>query len=186
MNGIIRALFAIPRGYIKLIFTKICHPKKIKFGKLPRIDSLTELSFQGKVIIGDKINIRKNSIIRCRKNATLVIGNNVSFGPNNILVSLDEIEIGNNCEFGPNVMFFDHDHDFRVEGGINKNQYRKSKIIIGNNVWIGANSVILRGTTIGDNCVIGAGSVVKGHFMNDSIIVQKRETTSNCYKRTDV
>ena len=43
---------------------------------------------------------------------------------------------------------------------MNKNTYVRSSITIGKNVWIGTQSVILRGVTIGDNAVIGAGSVV--------------------------
>ena len=45
---------------------------------------------------------------------------------------------------------------------------------IGDNVWIGANSVILRGSVIGSGCVIGAGSVIKGTYPPDSVIIQKR------------
>lgn len=46
---------------------------------------------------------------------------------------------------------------------------------IGNNVWIGANTIILRGTEIGDNYVIGAGCVVKGKYNKGSVIIQKRK-----------
>ena len=49
-----------------------------------------------------------------------------------------------------------------------------SQIEIGENVWVGANTVILRGTKIGNNCVIGAGSVIKGIIPANSIIIQKR------------
>ena len=52
---------------------------------------------------------------------------------------------------------------------------------IGKNVWIGANTVILRGTKIGDNCVIGAGTIVKGDFPENSIIVQNREPKVKFY-----
>lgn len=43
-------------------------------------------------------------------------------------------------------------------------------IVLGENIWIGTNAIILKGTTIGDNCVIGANSVVKGEFEANSII----------------
>lgn len=43
-------------------------------------------------------------------------------------------------------------------------------IIIGKNVWIGLNCIILKGSIIGDNSIIAAGSVVKGEFSNNSII----------------
>ena len=47
---------------------------------------------------------------------------------------------------------------------------------IGNDVWIGAGAVILRGTTIGDKAVIGAGSIVKGDVPAGCVYYQKRET----------
>ena len=47
---------------------------------------------------------------------------------------------------------------------------------IGNNVWIGAGSIILRGAKIEDNCVIAAGTVVKGLVPHDCMCYQKRES----------
>ena len=52
-------------------------------------------------------------------------------------------------------------------------KYKCAPISIGNNVWIGANSVILRGSSIGDGVVIGAGSVVKGSVPAKTIYIQK-------------
>ncbi|HBE40452.1 MAG TPA: hypothetical protein DDW27_04490, partial [Bacteroidales bacterium] len=45
------------------------------------------------------------------------------------------------------------------------------KIIIGNNVHIGVNCTILPNTIIGDNCIVGAGSVLRGRFPGESVIV---------------
>ena len=74
-------------------------------------------------------------------------------------------------------MIYDHDHDFRIKDGLKSLKYKTSPIIIGNNVWIGSNTIILRGSKIGNNCVIGAGSVIKGTYEDGSIIVQKRENS---------
>ena len=52
--------------------------------------------------------------------------------------------------------------------------YKTSPVVIGDDVWIGANTVILRGTVIGRDCVVGAGSVLKGVYPAGSVIVQKR------------
>ena len=54
-------------------------------------------------------------------------------------------------------------------------------ITVGDDVWIGANTVILRGTVIGRDCVVGAGSVLKGVYPAGSVIVQKR--TENIYEK---
>ena len=73
-----------------------------------------------------------------------------------------EIKIGNDVQFSPNVLIYDHDHDYKAEGGVKSMKYIETPVSIGNNVWIGANTVILRGASIGDNAVIAAGSIVKG------------------------
>lgn len=55
--------------------------------------------------------------------------------------------------------------------------YVSSPVKIGNNCWIGGNVAILRGTVIGDNSVIAAGSVVSKEVPDNAIFIQKRETT---------
>jgi acetyltransferase-like isoleucine patch superfamily enzyme len=79
------------------------------------------------------------------------------------------IEIGNNVSIAGGTQFITHDGSVRcfrdvLDGGI------FGRIKIGNNVFIGANCIILLNTTIGDNCIIGAGSIVRGHFPGDSVI----------------
>lgn len=75
---------------------------------------------------------------------------------------------------GPNVCIYDHDHNYKGTG------YLSGEIFIGKNVWIGANAVILRGTRLGDGCVVGADTVVKGIFDEDMLITQNRETKTKC------
>ncbi len=78
------------------------------------------------------------------------------------------IYIGNNVMFGPNVSLMATNHPLIAEerttmkypdGHISMSEYAE-EIHIGNNVWIAANVVIIGGVHIGDNAVIGAGSVV--------------------------
>jgi acetyltransferase-like isoleucine patch superfamily enzyme len=80
------------------------------------------------------------------------------------------IEIGNRVRIASGTQFITHDGSimcFRddLKGGL------FGKIKIGNNVFIGMNCIVLLNTTIGDNCIIGAGSVVRGHFAENSIII---------------
>ena len=87
----------------------------------------------------------------------------------------DSITIGANTIMGPGVYIYDHDHVFDSTVGVRRNEYVTAPISIGKNCWIGANTVILRGTTIGDNCLIAAGCVVKGNVPAGSVVIQKRE-----------
>ena len=74
-----------------------------------------------------------------------------------VVTTYDHIKIGDNVMLGPNVLIYDQDHDYQVEGGVAAMKFKTAPITIGNNVWIGANTLILRGTTIGDNSVVGGG-----------------------------
>lgn len=85
-----------------------------------------------------------------------------------------EITIGENCLFGENVKLYDHDHIFKSKDTpFSKQGFKTSKIVIGNNVWIGSNCIILKGTTIGDNVAIGANCVISGDIPAESIVRQK-------------
>ena len=83
------------------------------------------------------------------------------------------ITIGNGCQFGPNVKIFDNNHQFNKEKGV-LFEHTMGDVIIGNNCWIAANVIILKGAVIGDNCVISAGCVVKEYIPPASIVTQER------------
>ena len=91
------------------------------------------------------------------------------FGNFNLTIQDDaRVTIGNDCNFGPNVtivtpvhpMLPDERKAIRTENGEIKRLCYAKSVHIGNDCWFGANVVVCPGVTIGDGCVIGAGSVV--------------------------
>ena len=87
------------------------------------------------------------------------MGKNVYANFNLTLVDDANIYIGNDCMFGPNTVIVTAGHPINPELRARVTQYN-AEVHIGNNVWLGAGVIVMPGVTIGDNSVIGAGSVV--------------------------
>lgn len=82
------------------------------------------------------------------------IGNNVGVS-GGVIACFSEITIGDNVKIGGNCTIFDGDfHLDDPRAGVPK------PVVIGNNVWLGYSSIILKGVHIGENSVIGSGSIV--------------------------
>jgi len=85
---------------------------------------------------------------------------------------LDEanVRIGDDCFIGPNVSIYTACHS---TDPVERNSRREwaEPVTIGNNVWLGGSVTILPGVTIGDNCTIGAGSVVTKDIPSNSVAV---------------
>ncbi|WP_051207656.1 acyltransferase [Butyrivibrio sp. AE3006] len=102
------------------------------------------------------------------------IGENVVFiYPKNTGIDVQAgflISIGDNVTITPEVLILAHDFSYSVLNDVYKimpQNHRETKI--GNNVFIGMKAVILMGTEIGDNCIIGAGSVVSGKIPSGTV-----------------
>lgn len=172
-------------GYsiLRICLCKIVNGVDFQAGLVERISPNVVLEFNkgSKVSFGKKIRVHSGSKIKVRPGAELIIEDNVKINYYCIVVCQDRIKIGEGTEFGPSVYLYDHDHDYKTGLSVNSNKetFKRTPIEIGKNCWIGANTVILRGTKIGDNCVIGAGCVIKGNVPNDTILIQKRENIIN-------
>ncbi|MGL4731217.1 MAG: DapH/DapD/GlmU-related protein [Clostridium sp.] len=109
-----------------------------------------------------------------RKKGMSIGENTTIFAPRN--VTIDEtrpwlIEIGNNVNITENVTILTHGYDLAVIMNKYGDLYGSSgKVKIGNNVFIGIKSTILKGVTIGDNVIIGANSLVNKDIPNDVVV----------------
>lgn len=168
-----------PILYIKNVFLvlryKLRFGSRIHIGLVQTFDRIRiEIGKEAEVSIGLFNQNREKLYIGVNKKGKLSIGNHCFFNINVSITCLENISIGDNCKFGNNVVLVDHDHNYRACGRYTPEnpEFVSSPIQIGNNVWVGANVTILRGTVIGDDCVIGAGSTVKGIVPAYSKIIQ--------------
>jgi virginiamycin A acetyltransferase len=125
----------------------------IRVGERTVIDSFVKIKpagGSGALVIGDDCVINSGCV--------LYTGNGVRIG--------NKVAIAANCTFAPtNHEFKDPNRPIREQG------FRPSKggIVIGDDVWVGANCVFLDGATVGQGCVVAAGSVVRSSIPPFSI-----------------
>lgn len=110
------------------------------------------------------------SPFHCDYGYNIELGENFYMNVNCVILDEAKITFGNNVFIAPNCAFYTAGHPLDVEQRNRGLEYAKP-IIVGNNVWIGGNVIVVPGVTIGNNCVIGAGSVVTKDIPDNSLAV---------------
>ena len=169
------ANFIYPTFYTKIAkFKFFIHD--IKYQKGLYVDGRIIISpITGRVEIGKNfkiisridanlVGLQGPAIFQVIKTGKIKIGDNCGFS-SPVLSSRSIIEIGNNVLLGGNVRIYDHDYhalDFKHRRrDVNAHSHIKSeKVVIKDDVFIGTNSIILKGVKIGARTIIGAGSIV--------------------------
>lgn len=171
----------VKKRYINFILPNILPliSKRVVFNEYPSCNQKTLLTGTGTIFFGKKCSLgfklggfhRGGSIeIQPRyKNSIIKIGNNVSTNNNLFLCAANYIEIGDETLIGQYVAIMDHEAhgmapDKRGELG------EIGNVIIGQNVWLGNNVIVLKNSEIGANTIVAAGAVVSGKFPANVII----------------
>ena len=177
---IIRKVFAWNNNFIRFFCTIWCKVKMqlwdIKYGKGCEFRGTT-IFFRGlgsSITLGNCCRFNSNSrfnfrginhhcILQAIHGGKISIGDR--FGASGVsIVSNVDVTIGNDVMCGANVKIGDRNgHENRYP------EWQPKPIQIGNNVWIGMNSIVMRGVTIGDNVVIGANSVVTKDIPSNAV-----------------
>ena len=110
-------------------------------------------------LFGRTENAMVNPPFYCDYGDHIFVGRNFFANYNCCFLDVGKITFGDNCLLGPNVCISTAGHPVHPAARNTLYEYGID-ITVGNSVWIGANAVICPGVTIGDCCVIGAGSVV--------------------------
>ncbi len=178
---ILKTPYYIYRLFRDIIFCSIVLKKwdrTWRFHFLPII----RIHKQGSLVIGksfvacsdpkkNSIGVNQKVIITVlKKNAKLIIGNNV--GISGSTISCDQsIKIGNNVLVGSGVLIMDSDaHPIKSEDRNDPTKVISQEIIINDNVFIGARSIILKGIKIGEGAIVAAGSIVSSNVAARTIV----------------
>lgn len=144
--------------YIKKIFLKVLYGKKF--------------------VIGSGVTWRHRFNLLIENDGYVKIGNRCFFNNDCSISSNYKVVIGDECLFGENVKIYDHNHRFANPNLSIKDQgFSNGEVKIGNHCWVCSNVVILKGASIGDNCVIGAGCVISGIVSDNKIVKQGDDYT---------
>jgi acetyltransferase-like isoleucine patch superfamily enzyme len=110
---------------------------------------------------GENLWVSQHAILKFPQN--LSVGSDVFVNRGAFIVARDEITIGDGTGVGPYAMINSGSHSYS-DGSIpyRKQPHECEPITIGRDVWIGAHVVILKGSVLGDGCIISSGAVVSG------------------------
>lgn len=165
---VFRALFLLPVFFIRYIviliqvsdeFERLHYAplRKLHKGKDCVIDKQTWLINGQNIYLGDFVKISAFSSIMAGYESDIKIGTNSIIGPGVVIVSFNHGTIMNGIPIR-----------YQVWEDLIENSIR-----IGDDVWIGANVIILPGTTIGSGSIIGAGTVLRGNIPEQSVAFMK-------------
>lgn len=131
---------------------KIRQPKQVVIGGNVTLGRFVRI--EGAVQLGEGVFVNEFSMIGGSDEAPVTIGQNTSIAPGCYIISSDH-------SIAPGVAINQKGKDL---GG------KKAAIAIGSNCWLGAHAIVLKGVTLGDGVVVGAGSVVTKSAPQDSVI----------------
>ena len=101
----------------------------------------------------------------CDYGSNIFLGKRVFFNFNCVVLDVCAVRIGDFTLFGPSVQIYTATHP--IEAELRRTREFAKPVTIGSDVWVGGAAIILPGVTIGDRCVIGAGSVVTRDIPDD-------------------
>jgi maltose O-acetyltransferase len=150
----------------RLIAKDLCR----EYNNLKNSDSEGRTSLLRKILGKTNGNIWVEPTFWCDYGYNIEVGENFYSNHNLVILDCAKVTFGDNCFIGPNCSFYTANHPINVEQR-NEGLESAHPITVGNNVWFGGNVVVLPGITIGNNSVIGAGSVVTKDIPDNVVAV---------------
>jgi acetyltransferase-like isoleucine patch superfamily enzyme len=129
-----------------------------------------EIGKDARVVLGRWSWLGHGTKVRAHE-GEVVIGAKSVLGQECTISAYQHVSIGRECIVADRVMLIDFDHGVvEVERPIRLQGIYKRDVHVGHNVWLGYGACILRGVTVGDNCVIGTNSVVTKDVPENAVV----------------
>jgi len=113
------------------------------------------------ILIGSGVRLMRGVVLSTSRSGRIEVEDNVYIGEYGVVTSNAEIHIGRDTIIAPHADLVDFNHGFGdLEARVEDQPLAAAPIRIGRDVWLGAGAKVLRGVTIGDQAVVGAGAVV--------------------------
>ena len=167
----------MPRSVYIGAHVVVRNPVKISLGRRTFVDSFAHLDGisdhpSGGLELGEGNYVYSFCVISAAYHGYVRTGRNCSFNAGTQIYGTGGVEIGDNVMIGSGGMIFGYVHEFDDDSTpIIEKPIVGQGVRIGDNVWIGAQAVIVDGVTVGDGAVIGAGSVVTRDVPPDTVVV---------------
>lgn len=175
-HRLVRKIIRIKERF-SFFLTKIKYESigQIKLARTAKIDSLALLDISPETPANNLIEIDENTHIKkyaqlLSRGGFIRIGKRCSINPFCMIYGYGGVTIGDDVRIAAHTSIIAFNHNYDDVGSIKSQGNSMKGVVIENNVWIGAGVRILDGVTIGERCVIGAGSVVTRSFESGSVI----------------
>ena len=169
MKRSIKTFLSDIRKFWCKIWVYVFYPKKKELANWNPCFTMKYILFQKILNINDSRKIPWPVHFTSRVSGNIKVGYMTTPGmmPGIYINGKNGIIFGDNVYIAAGVKIISANHDFNDYN----NYVKEEPIIIGNNVWIGANAIILPGVRIADGCIIGAGSVVTKSFLEKNCVI---------------
>lgn len=171
MKLVYKSFFYKAFSVMRYFLVKLLLAKRVKIKKTSMIGTRCGIYVKpkgtmhcaGRIIVNDDVMLFAKGELR--------IGDRFNINSYSRIVAHERIEIGENVTIGQMVTILDHDHHYVFANeNMELDGYKTAPVVIGNNVWIGDKSTVLKGVSIGSNVVVGANTLINKDVPDNSVV----------------
>lgn len=161
----VKYVWALRALFYKLYYSHI--------GKFTYIGKPLYMEGTKRISIGERVRIYPGIRVEALKNGNICIGNNTVIEQNvHIISGYNTLDIGENTTISANVFISNVDHEYeQIDKSVMDQRLVSNETLIGKGCFLGYGSVILPGTKLGNHCIVGANTVVRGSYPDNCVIV---------------